>query len=126
MNTYKFSFTTFDPNTEYLQNKGWKDWYLKKWLSSYALDYDIPDRERMEDYVRGYGKFRTYFKKPVKIDWRETIFNLKVIKIKERNHWFKVTFKCKLTPKEAYIIGKALEEGLRNFYNVTYKITKQG
>ena len=116
---YKFNILTTKHkiDTCWLQskNKGQRNYALKKWLTSYDLDYKIPEREKTELYKKG----NTWIKKFDKIDWRCTIYNLKLIKLKN-SHLFKVTFKIKLSPREAYTIGKAISE-MDYTYNVTYE-----
>ena len=123
--TYKFSVETSDLNTQEIQSKGWRDYYLKNtFLTVYDMEYSIPKRKRMELFTKWSKKH--YYKKEVEIDWRDTIFNLKVIKIKKTN-WYKITFKVKLTSKEAYILGKAFEDSWKiHFYNVSYKKVVKG
>ena len=122
LNKYKFSFVSYNVDTNELQSKNWgmRRFYLEKWLSSYDLNCSIPNRERTGK-VWYMGRSR---RKPVieteKIDWRWTIYNLKVIKIKSTNCGFKITFKVKLTPKEAFILGESLKK-MRYVENVSYK-----
>lgn len=80
----------------------------------------------MSLYSRGWGKNKIYFKKEVEVDWRNTIFNLKVV-IPKDSTWPRITFKVKLTPKEAYILGKAFEDSWKpHFYRVSYKKVVKG
>ena len=125
--TYKFSFRCPNLDTKDIQNKTWRAYYLEKELfTSYDMDYSIEKRKRMSQYSKGWGKNKVYFKKEVEIDWRETIYNVKVI-ISKHSSWPKVTFKVKLTPKEAYILGKAFEGSWKpHFYDVTYKKVEKG
>ena len=122
-NKYKFSFVLFNPDTSELQSKNWgmKKFYLEDWLSSYELNYSISERERTGK-VWYMGRSR---RKPVieteKIDWRWTIYNIKVIGIKSKRHYFKITFKVKLTPKEAYILGESLKNFDDFIEDVVYK-----
>lgn len=126
--TYKFSVECPEANTYYLQRKSWQAYYLKKdFLTSYGMKYSIAKRKRMELYSKGWGRHKTYFKKEVSVDWRDTIFNIKVVIPKDRKAWPKITFKVKLTPKEAYLLGKAFEESWKpHFYNVSYKKVEKG
>lgn len=113
---YKFSLVVFNPDTSELQTKNWgmRRFYLEDWIPSCS----IPDRERTgKVWYMGYSK-RKPFIKTEKIDWRWTIYNLKVIKIKSTRHNFKITFKVKLTPKEAFALGESLKYNVRN---VSYK-----
>lgn len=124
MNTYKYSFVTFKLDTADLQSKcqGRRNYYLEKWLYNYDLNY-IPNRERTgKVWYMGYSK-RKPFIESEKIDWRWTIRNIKVTKIKHTNALFKVTFKVKLSSKEAFTVGEGLK---RLFDQVSYKIVKQG
>lgn len=106
---YKFSLVTFNPDTSELQSKAWgvRRYYLENYLPN---DYSISDRERVgKVWYMGRSK-RNPVIETEKIDWRWTIYNLKVIKIKSKRYWFKITFKVRLTPKEAFILGESLKE----------------
>lgn len=127
--TYKFRFETTNLDTADMQKKGWgRNYYLKNELfASYDMDYSIEKRKKTKLFVEGFGKAKRYYKEEVEVDWRETIYNVKVT-IPKGMRWYIVTFKVKLTPKEAYLIGKSLEEGTlkQHFYNVSYKKVVKG
>ena len=119
---YKYRFKVFCQRVDVrdLQAKGYFDfgYYLEKqFLSSYDLN-NIKDRKMLKkhrhcDWVgKPYGK---PFYKEVDVDWRETVYNVKVERVNHPiSYWnspnFKVSFTVKLTPKEAYIVGKALKD----------------
>ena len=115
---YKFSFVSYYVDTNELQTKNWfrRNYYLERWLPSCSISY----RERVgKVWYMGYSK-RKPFIESEKIDWRWTIYNFKVIKIKSTNCGFKITFKVRLTPKEAFTLGESLKK-MRYVENVSYK-----
>jgi len=92
-------------------------------LNSYTLDYEISKRVIMGSFKKEEGLFRhpcgPVIHKETEIDWRETIYNVKVEKVKTSNYYsFKVSFSVKLTPKEAYTIGTELK---RKYGDVRWK-----
>ena len=115
---YKFSFVSYNVDTCELQTKNWgrRKFYLEDWLPSCSIPY----RERTgKVWYMGYSKRRPFIETE-KIDWRWTIYNLKVIKIKSARREFKITFKVRLTPKEAFTLGEYLKR-MRYIENVSYK-----
>lgn len=123
---YKFSLVIFNPNTAELQSKYWgkKKYYLEDWLRTYELNYSISDRERVgKVWYMGHSK-RDFKIEKEKIDWRWTIYNIKVIGIKSMKHYFKISFKIRLTPKEAFILGKELKTLAYNEECLYKKIVK--
>lgn len=117
MKKYKFSFLLRTLNKWEIGRLKYKESYTieHKLLNGYTLDYEISKRVIIGSFKKEEGLFRhpcgPVIYKEIEVDWRETIYNVKVEKVKTSNHYsFKVSFSVKLTPKEAHTIGTTLKE----------------
>ena len=107
-----------------LQAKGYYDqvYYLE---NVFLEDIEFPKRKVMRKVQPCDALYRPvgpYKWKEIEVDWRRTIYNIKVKSIKHRKQYgprYQVSFSVKLTSKEAYNLGKCLEN---NDYDVTYKL----
>lgn len=112
-------------NIRSLRAKGYYDqvYYLKE---IFLEDIDFPDRKVMRKVQPCDALYRPigpYKWKEIEVDWRKTIYNIKVKRIKHaKPTWYSprylVSFSVKLTSKEAYELGVTLEG---RHYKVTYK-----
>ena len=95
-------------------------------LPGYLFNYEIPERTITGSFKKNSYRHSIFgtgcgptFHKEVKVDWRDTIYNMKVEKVRKKpGLYYKVSFSVQLTPKEAFIIGKELED---RYYQVFYK-----